>query len=59
MINMADRSDKLDAMTLIASLTGFSFSIVNGVLGTEVAPKALATAWVRELLTFCSPEYLC
>ena len=46
LINMKERSDKLDAMRLIASLSGFDFQVVDGVNGEEVAPKALAASWV-------------
>ena len=39
---MPSRTDKLDAMTLAASLTGFEFDVLEGVQGDTVSPKALA-----------------
>ena len=39
---MPSRTDKLDAMTLAASLTGFEFDIIEGVQGDSVSQKALS-----------------
>lgn len=39
---MPSRSDKLDAMTLAASLTGFDFDVLEGVQGDTVSQKALS-----------------
>ena len=39
---MPARTDKLDAMTLAASLTGFEFDVLEGVLGETVSQKALS-----------------
>ena len=39
---MPSRTDKLDAMTLAASLTGFEFDVLEGVLGETVSHKALS-----------------
>ena len=39
---MPSRTDKLDAMTLAASLTGFEFDVLEGVNGETVSHKALA-----------------
>ncbi|KAL9131695.1 MAG: hypothetical protein Q9217_000436 [Psora testacea] len=40
-INLPERSDKLDAFTLAASLTGFSAEVLEGVKGADVANKTL------------------
>lgn len=40
-INLPARGDKLDAMTLSASLTGFGFDVINGVDGKNTPDKAL------------------
>ena len=39
---MPSRTDKLDAMTLAASLTGFEFDVLEGVQGDSVSQKALS-----------------
>ena len=39
---MPSRTDKLDAMTLAASLTGFEFDVLEGVQGDTVSQKALS-----------------
>ena len=39
---MPSRTDKLDAMTLAASLTGFEFDILEGVQGETISQKALS-----------------
>ena len=39
---MPSRTDKLDAMTLAASLTGFQFDVLEGVQGDSVSQKALS-----------------
>lgn len=39
---MAGRTDKLDAMRLTASLSGFSFIVEPGVDGGDVPAKALS-----------------
>lgn len=41
-LNMAGRTDKLDAMRLTASLSGFNFEINEGVSGKDVPEKALS-----------------
>ena len=41
-LNMASRTDKLDAMRLAASLSGFSFVVNPGVNGKDVNPKSLS-----------------
>lgn len=45
MINMPARSDKLDAFSLAAHFTRFSFQTIPGVDGTKVARKAVPAAW--------------
>ena len=40
-VNLPGRSDKLDAISMLASLTGFSFDVMEGVQGADVPPKAL------------------
>ena len=39
---MPSRTDKLDAMTLGASLTGFEFDVLEGIQGDTVSQKALS-----------------
>ncbi|KAI4208920.1 MAG: hypothetical protein LQ351_008093 [Letrouitia transgressa] len=40
-INLASRTDKLDAMRLSASLSGFNFEVIKGNLGKDIPEKAL------------------
>ncbi|KAL8935790.1 MAG: hypothetical protein Q9216_005259 [Gyalolechia sp. 2 TL-2023] len=40
-INLPKRTDKLDAIRLAASVTGFNLEVVPGQLGAEMSPKAL------------------
>ena len=42
-INMPKRMDKLDAMKLTASLTGFKFEVIEAIDGSKVSPKVLST----------------
>ena len=39
---MPSRTDKLDAMTLAASVTGFDFDVLEGVRGESIPKKALS-----------------
>ena len=39
---MPSRTDKLDAMTLAASVMGFDFDVLDGVQGESVSQKALS-----------------
>ena len=41
MIGLPERSDKRDALSLMASLTGFSLTWIDGVLGKTISDKAL------------------
>lgn len=41
-VNMPERMDKLDAMKLTASLTGFNFDIIPAVDGSKVSVKVLS-----------------
>ncbi|KAH9904960.1 glycosyltransferase family 25 protein [Xylariomycetidae sp. FL2044] len=47
-IGLPERSDKRDALSLMAALTGIKLSWVNGVIGSTVADKALPYGWSRE-----------
>ncbi|KAL9599371.1 MAG: hypothetical protein Q9219_003904 [cf. Caloplaca sp. 3 TL-2023] len=40
-INLPKRTDKLDAIRLAASVTGFNVEVIPGQLGAEMSPKAL------------------
>lgn len=40
-INLPERHDKLDAFSLVASLTGFTFDIIEGIKGLTVVNKTL------------------
>ncbi|CAF9941069.1 MAG: hypothetical protein ALECFALPRED_008980 [Alectoria fallacina] len=44
-LNMPSRTDKLDAMTLAASVTGFDFDVLEGVQGESIPKKALSGKW--------------
>ncbi|CAJ2507192.1 Uu.00g083780.m01.CDS01 [Anthostomella pinea] len=46
-IGLPERSDKRDALTLMAALTGFKLSWINGVAGESVPNKALPFGWDR------------
>lgn len=39
---MPSRTDKLDAMILAASVTGFEFDVLEGVQGDSISKKALS-----------------
>ena len=39
---MPTRTDKLDAMILAASVTGFEFDVLEGVAGEDIPKKALS-----------------
>lgn len=41
MINLKDRTDKLDAIQLAASLTGFNLDVIEGVRGIEISNKSM------------------
>ena len=41
-LNVPARSDKLDAMKLTSSLTGFEFDVIKGINGKDVPKKALS-----------------
>ena len=41
-VNMPERMDKLDAMKLTASLTGFNFEVIPAVNGRKVSAKVLS-----------------
>lgn len=38
---MKERTDKLDAVTLAASLTGFHVDAIEGVVGSEISNRTL------------------
>ncbi|KAL8728881.1 MAG: hypothetical protein Q9166_005121 [cf. Caloplaca sp. 2 TL-2023] len=40
-INLPKRTDKLDAIRLSASITGFNFDVIAGQNGADMSPKAL------------------
>ncbi len=40
-MSLPERSDKLDAMRVTASLTGFDFEVLEGIKGDTLSPKAL------------------
>ncbi|KAL9610295.1 MAG: hypothetical protein Q9167_004986 [Letrouitia subvulpina] len=40
-INLPNRTDKLDAIRLSASVTGFNFEVIKAVNGKDMSPKAL------------------
>lgn len=40
-INLKDRTDKLDAILLAASLTGVNMDVIEGVRGTDISNKSM------------------
>ncbi|KAI0005800.1 glycosyltransferase family 25 protein [Xylariaceae sp. FL0662B] len=49
-IGLPERTDKRDALSLMASLTGFKLTWVDGVAGKTIPDKALPFGWDREKL---------
>lgn len=59
---MKERTDKLDAVTLAASLTGFHVDAIEGVVGSEISNRtlpasvppvcALSMSFFNSVLTF-------
>lgn len=47
-MNLKDRTDKLDSITLAASLTGFHLDVIEGVRGVDISAKALPPNKVPE-----------
>lgn len=47
-INLKERTDKLDSITLAASLTGFHLDVLEGVKGVDMIAKALPAEGVPE-----------
>lgn len=43
---MKERTDKLDAVTLAASLTGFHVDAIEGVIGSEISNRTLPATGV-------------
>lgn len=43
---MKERTDKLDAVTLAASLTGFHVDAIEGVVGSEISNRTLPATGV-------------
>lgn len=52
---MPARTDKLDAMILAASVSGFDFDVLEGVAGESVAKKALSGVSVLIISTWNAP----
>ncbi|CAJ2503273.1 Uu.00g106670.m01.CDS01 [Anthostomella pinea] len=46
-LNLPDRADKRDNLSLMSALTGFKISWVDGVLGPAVPDKAVPFGWDR------------
>jgi hypothetical protein len=40
-INLPERTDKLDAFSIVSSLTGFAVKVIEGVKGQDVQNKSL------------------
>lgn len=47
-VNLKDRTDKLDSIQLAASLTGIHLDVIEGVRGTEMSAKAMPPKGVPE-----------
>ena len=52
---MPARTDKLDAMILAASVSGFDFDVLEGVAGESIPKKALSGVSVLILSTWNAP----
>ena len=50
-INLKDRTDKLDSIQLAASLTGFNLDVIEGVRGTEISNKSMPPNGVPDVST--------
>lgn len=50
-INLKDRTDKLDSIQLSASLTGFNLDVIEGVRGTEISNKSMPPNGVPDVST--------
>ncbi|KAI9842556.1 MAG: hypothetical protein M1837_007069 [Sclerophora amabilis] len=46
-LSLKERLDKRDAFSLSASLTGFRFDFIDGVVGSEMPDKSLPVGWDR------------
>lgn len=55
---MKERTDKLDAVTLAASLTGFHVDAIEGVVGSEISNRTLPASVppVCALSKSCFPQ---
>ncbi|KAK7755757.1 hypothetical protein SLS62_002370 [Diatrype stigma] len=49
-VGLPERSDKRDALSLMAAMTGFKLTWVDGVLGSSISEKAVPAGWDREKL---------
>ena len=49
---MKERTDKLDAITLASSLTGFHVDVIEGVIGSEISIKSLPAKGVPKVRFF-------
>ncbi len=52
---MKERTDKLDAVTLAASLTGFHVDVIEGVVGMEISNRTLPVEGVPPVRTLPPP----
>lgn len=48
-INLKDRTDKLDAMHLASSLTGFHVEAIEAVRGVDISEKSIPSKGVPEV----------
>lgn len=48
-INLKERTDKLDAIQMAASLTDFQLDVIEGVRGTEISNKSMPTNGVPDV----------
>lgn len=51
---MKERTDKLDAVSMAASLTGFHVDVVEGVIGMEVSNRSIPIDGVPRV---CTPQW--
>ncbi|RYP44662.1 hypothetical protein DL768_008896 [Monosporascus sp. mg162] len=49
-IGLPERSDKRDALSLMASITGFKLTWIDGVRGSSIPDKALPFGWDRKVM---------
>lgn len=53
---MKERTDKLDAVAMAASLTGFHVDVIEGVVGLDVSNRSIPLDGVPKVRPLSSPR---